>query len=494
MNRFLIFFICSFVLHLAVGALLVSRTILKGGDSTSPEGPDYIEITTPSQEGEKQNSSALPEIQDPSPSSDLSEPMPEVSPPPKPALGASSLDLKPEKLPKKTPKSSPVVRKKPLAPPPPLKPAPSLPSSQQAQTKQAFPPLPKKKVPKTASKPRVKSPVVSNTPASVLEKKVLPPKKQPVSSASSGLKNVVPAEGALKSPSAAVVKSVALKEEELTEEQKQPLSQKDVSAAPSSVLPVNPVPPAEEEKPSSENQKAGVASSPVVEELVDEDDMWEEEVVSESKTEGSASSVAEEKQRVSLASEDLSPPAPVEEKTAEKSQQEVPSKKASDNDLAASQASAVAPVIKPASSVAGALPSAALAKGDSSSSGGASGETKNESSSAIPEFQPGKARGYKQLVQKSGNPLPVYPQQALEKKWEGRVDVIYYVNTSGLVEKIQLHHSSGHSVLDNSALQALARYRYNPGQEGWVSHPVDFVLDKNTQIKLTTPLRTQKNK
>jgi len=111
--------------------------------------------------------------------------------------------------------------------------------------------------------------------------------------------------------------------------------------------------------------------------------------------------------------------------------------------------------------------------------------------SSTPEFHPSRVREYRQLTQQIGNLVPKYPQEALENKWEGRVDVIYYVNEGGLVEKIQVQNSSGYRALDNAALKSLARYRYHPGQEGWVSHPVEFFLDKNSEIQLTRPLRTQ---
>ncbi len=99
-------------------------------------------------------------------------------------------------------------------------------------------------------------------------------------------------------------------------------------------------------------------------------------------------------------------------------------------------------------------------------------------------------RDYKLLKQKEGNPVPFYPKQALEKKWEGDVGLVYYVNSNGLVDKIRIDRSSGHSVLDNSAIRTLSRYRYHSGQEGWVRHSVKFVLDKHQKIKEVSSLRT----
>ena len=116
------------------------------------------------------------------------------------------------------------------------------------------------------------------------------------------------------------------------------------------------------------------------------------------------------------------------------------------------------------------------------------GEPSNSSKKTIPDLESSSARSHEQLKQLEGNPMPVYPKEALEKRWEGRAEVFYYVNSGGFVEKIQLKNSSGHSTLDNSALRALSRYRYYPGQEGWVRHPVEFFLEKDKEIVETAPL------
>ncbi|MDE0119515.1 MAG: TonB family protein [Bdellovibrionales bacterium] len=110
--------------------------------------------------------------------------------------------------------------------------------------------------------------------------------------------------------------------------------------------------------------------------------------------------------------------------------------------------------------------------------------------SEVPSLDVGAARMHNQLKQLEGNPLPVYPKEALKKRWEGRAEIFYYVNRAGFVEKIQLKNSSGHSALDNAALRALSRYRYYPGQEGWVKHPVEFLLDLSKEVKEIAPLGT----
>ncbi len=117
------------------------------------------------------------------------------------------------------------------------------------------------------------------------------------------------------------------------------------------------------------------------------------------------------------------------------------------------------------------------------------GERSQESGGAQGNNSPpdvAEALSYTQLKQKEGNPIPAYPKEALEKGWTGEVLVLYYVNSYGFVEKIQLAHSSGHSILDNAALRIVSKYRYHSGQEGWVSHPFQFSIDSD---KKETPLR-----
>lgn len=119
------------------------------------------------------------------------------------------------------------------------------------------------------------------------------------------------------------------------------------------------------------------------------------------------------------------------------------------------------------------------------------GTPSSSGKSDIPALEDSAARSHSQLRQLEGNPMPAYPKEARKKRWEGRVEVSYYVNSGGFVEKIQLKKSSGHSILDNSALRALARYRYYPGQEGWVKHPVEFFLETDKEIIETAPLGTR---
>ena len=100
-------------------------------------------------------------------------------------------------------------------------------------------------------------------------------------------------------------------------------------------------------------------------------------------------------------------------------------------------------------------------------------------SSSVPDSK--EIKSYKTLRQSPGNPKPVYPNQARQNNQQGSVLLLYFVDESGLVDKIQLLKSSGHSLLDNEALRVLSRQQYLPGQSGWYKHRVDFRLKQTEE-------------
>jgi protein TonB len=80
------------------------------------------------------------------------------------------------------------------------------------------------------------------------------------------------------------------------------------------------------------------------------------------------------------------------------------------------------------------------------------------------------------------NPLPHYPRLARQNRWEGTVRLRARVSASGTVEDVALERSSGHEVLDRSALDGVQRWRFIPATRGGlpvtceVSIPVAFKL------------------
>jgi TonB family protein len=70
------------------------------------------------------------------------------------------------------------------------------------------------------------------------------------------------------------------------------------------------------------------------------------------------------------------------------------------------------------------------------------------------------------------------------KQFLRRYRVKAYVTEQGRVEEVQVEQSAGHPDLDQSAIEAVGRWRFEPARRGrqpvamWVSIPVKFVLSR----------------
>lgn len=79
-------------------------------------------------------------------------------------------------------------------------------------------------------------------------------------------------------------------------------------------------------------------------------------------------------------------------------------------------------------------------------------------------------------------PEPPYPALARRMGYQGTVELEVLVSGSGMVEELRIATSSGYPVLDKSALEAVRRWRFEPGtrdavkQPIWVKIPVRFKL------------------
>lgn len=80
------------------------------------------------------------------------------------------------------------------------------------------------------------------------------------------------------------------------------------------------------------------------------------------------------------------------------------------------------------------------------------------------------------------NPKPPYSLEARNKGWEGKVKLKVEVLPDGRVGEIELKESSGHEVLDQSALATVKKWRFIPARNGkvpiscWVIVPITFQL------------------
>ncbi len=73
-------------------------------------------------------------------------------------------------------------------------------------------------------------------------------------------------------------------------------------------------------------------------------------------------------------------------------------------------------------------------------------------------------------------PQPSYPPRALRKKWQGLCQVQAWIHADGSVARVSLHQSSGFEVLDQAALQAVQKWKFQPAQRGGVAVSDEIVL------------------
>lgn len=85
------------------------------------------------------------------------------------------------------------------------------------------------------------------------------------------------------------------------------------------------------------------------------------------------------------------------------------------------------------------------------------------------------------------NKAPEYPREAREKGWEGTVVLKVHIDRKGKVSSLDVERSSGHAVLDKSALKAVKDWRFLPSRIGplsfdsWIRVPLQFILKENME-------------
>ena len=79
---------------------------------------------------------------------------------------------------------------------------------------------------------------------------------------------------------------------------------------------------------------------------------------------------------------------------------------------------------------------------------------------------------------------PRYPDSARRRGVEGTVVIRAYITEQGRVEQVRVEQSAGHAYLDEAAVDAVGRWRFEPARRGrqaiamWVSIPVRFMLNR----------------
>lgn len=80
---------------------------------------------------------------------------------------------------------------------------------------------------------------------------------------------------------------------------------------------------------------------------------------------------------------------------------------------------------------------------------------------------------------------PDYPASARTRGQEGEALVRILVGTDGRAAQVRIERSSGHSILDRAALQAVRGWRFHPARidgiarEAWIVVPINFSLERH---------------
>jgi TonB family protein len=88
---------------------------------------------------------------------------------------------------------------------------------------------------------------------------------------------------------------------------------------------------------------------------------------------------------------------------------------------------------------------------------------------AIPRIlidQTGKARGRFTSVKPLKTERPLYPRIAREQGWQGKVVLRARITAEGIVKNATVQESSGFPVLDDSAMQAVKAWSFEPAKNG----------------------------
>lgn len=86
------------------------------------------------------------------------------------------------------------------------------------------------------------------------------------------------------------------------------------------------------------------------------------------------------------------------------------------------------------------------------------------------------------------NAHPVYPAVARSRGYAGTVLLAAEIAANGRVENLTIKKSSGYASLDRSALEAVKRWKFDPGRRMgkpvamWVDVPVKFVLKEDDSV------------
>ena len=99
-------------------------------------------------------------------------------------------------------------------------------------------------------------------------------------------------------------------------------------------------------------------------------------------------------------------------------------------------------------------------------------------------------RSIESLRQMPGNPKPQYSSDERLRREQGRVIFHAFVTPDGHLQNFKLIQSTGFRNLDGKTLSALKKWKFYPGQQGWVEIPQMWSLKGDVQ-EMPTLLRRQ---
>jgi TonB family protein len=158
------------------------------------------------------------------------------------------------------------------------------------------------------------------------------------------------------------------------------------------------------------------------------------------------------------------------------------------NALAAAHAAAIASQKAEAAKAAAAAKQAQNGKGNGNGSGDtAEGDGSSAGTSALAGagVGDGNVRKLEDLRQMPGNQKPEYDTEERVKGLSGSIVLYGFVTKEGRLSQFKMIQSTGHRSLDKKTLIALKKWKFYPGQEGWVELPFKWDLKGGVQQKPT---------
>lgn len=123
-----------------------------------------------------------------------------------------------------------------------------------------------------------------------------------------------------------------------------------------------------------------------------------------------------------------------------------------------------------------------------SAGGDGSSPSAQNGSNNSPYGVPQGVRRLEQLKQVLGNRKPEYSFEDRRAGRQGNVVYYAYINNQGYPIKFNKMRSTGYESLDNRTLEALKKWKFYPGQEGWVELPFIWSL-KGGMVEAPSTLR-----